>query len=111
MQKEFRRKAPRRTYDSPVGILYRGKMSFTPCLQIGEGGALIAQLPGPNPIQEGESIVITIFFPVIGGVVSTAECVYFSEDNTVGLSFVDLGMDFKKKIREFVSRRKTIEAA
>lgn len=111
MEKEFRRKAPRRPYDSHVGVLYHGKMSFVPCRQVGEGGALISQLSGPITIQEGDSIVITIFFPLIGGIVTTAECVYISEDGDLGLSFKDLSMDFKIKLREYVSRRKLIEAA
>lgn len=111
MQAEFRRKAPRRPYDGSVGVLYKGNMFFIPCLQVGEGGALLSKSSGIENIQQGETLVLTIFFPKIGGVVATAECVYISEDQNIGISFVQLSMDFKKKIREYVSRRKSLEAA
>ena len=111
MQTEFRRKAPRRPYDGSVGVLFRGTMHFIPCLQVGEGGALLSRTPELSEIQQGDTLVLTIFFPKIGGVVATAECVYVSDEENIGLSFQQLSMDFKKKIREFVSRRKSVEAA
>ena len=108
MTTEFRRKAPRRPYDGDVGVLFNGQMHLLPCYQVGEGGALIKAVP---EVQKGDFIVITIFFPKIGGVVATAECVYISDDEKIGLSFQDLTMDFKIKIREYVSRRKLVEAS
>ena len=110
MQNEFRRKAPRRDFDGKVGTLFNGKMTIAQCSQLGEGGALINNSASLNPIAKGDEIVLTIFLPNIGGVIATAECVYRASNGKIGFQFHSLDTIYKKKIREFVSRRKTIEA-
>jgi hypothetical protein len=106
-----RRKAPRRQYHGQAGILYRGHMTITRCNQLGEGGALIRSDELLDSVAEGEEVVVTLFLPNIGGLVATAQCVYRSNNTKIGLQFCSLEMKYKKKIREFVSRRKQVEEA
>ena len=103
---EFRRKSPRKSFAGTVGILHRGHLIINSCLQIGEGGALVQGHKNIDVIEVGDPIVFTLFFPQVGGVVTQASCLYRSEQGHIGISFQDLGMDFKKRIREYVSRRK-----
>lgn len=111
METELRRKAPRRNFDGKVGALYQGSMTITQCSQLGEGGALIEANSHLEGVEKGERIVLTIFLPNIGGVIATAECVYRSEGQKIGLQFFGLETSYKKKVREFVSRRKAQEVA
>ncbi len=111
METEFRRKAPRRHFDQKVGALYKGKMTTLLCSQLGEGGALIKGDGSLMLVEKGDLMVLTIFLPNIGGVIATAECVYRSENGKIGLQFMSIDTAYKKKIREFVSRRKTISVA
>ena len=111
MKEEFRRKAPRRRFNGQVGVLYKGRMTITLCSQLGEGGALISSDHLLEPVQKGESMVVTIFLPNIGGVVAPATCVYRSDSDHIGLQFEVLETKYKVKVREFVSRRKSIEVA
>lgn len=110
MEKEFRRKAPRRNFDGYAGVLFQGTVEISRCLQIGEGGALIRTNSHTESITQGDFLVLTLFLPNIGGVVATAECVYHAkEPKKIGLQFTHLDTTYKKKVREFVSRRKTQE--
>lgn len=110
MTTEFRRKAPRRFFEGQVGALYKGHMTITTCAEIGEGGALIASDDLLEPLIKGDEVVITLFLPNIGGLVAYANCVYRSDSDKIGLQFTNLEMKYKKRIREFVSRRKAVEA-
>lgn len=111
MQTEFRRKAPRRRFDGNVGSLFQGKMTLTQCSQLGEGGALIHCEGDLERVTKGDQMVLTIFLPNIGGIIATAECVYIADSGKVGLQFQTLDTLYKKRIREFVSRRKAQEVA
>lgn len=111
MTTEFRRKAPRRVFDGSVGALFHGHMTFSVCSQLGEGGALIAADGELRKVKQGDDMVITLYLPSIGGIVATAECVYRADNGKIGLQFYGLDMKYKKRIREFVSRRKTRMAA
>lgn len=103
---EFRRKSPRRSFSGTVGILHQGQLLINNCLQVGEGGALIQGQKQIEKISVEDPIVMTLFFPQIGGVVTQASCLYRSEEGHIGVSFHGLDVGFKKKIREYVSRRK-----
>ena len=103
---EFRRKSPRRSFSGTVGILHKGHLLVNSCLQVGEGGALIQGQKQIERIEIGDPMVLTLFFPQIGGVVTQASCLYRSEQGHIGVSFSGLDVGFKKKIREYVSRRK-----
>lgn len=108
MKEEFRRKAPRRSFKGQAGVLYKGRMTITSCTQLGEGGALITSDHLLKSIQKGDSIVVTLFLPNIGGLVASAKCVYRSEDDSIGVQFGHLETNYKIKVREFVARRKTV---
>lgn len=110
MEKEFRRKAPRRNFHGQSGVLFKGHMTITTCAQLGEGGALIRSDQLLREVKECDEMVVTLFLPNIGGVVAYAQCVYLSGNNKIGLQFKELEMKYKVRIREFVSRRKTTEA-
>ncbi|MCB0378249.1 MAG: PilZ domain-containing protein [Bdellovibrionales bacterium] len=103
---EFRRKAPRRPYGGYAGILHKGAVFICHCAQVGEGGALIKADENNAQFEVGAPIVITIFFHRIGGIVTSAECLYKTPEGHIGIGFGDIKMDFKKVIREYVSRRK-----
>ena len=105
---EFRRKAPRKSFDGVVGALFGGKLTVTRGSQLGEGGALIESNENLDHVQQGDKCVLSLFLPGIGGIVATAQCVYRSENDKIGLQFSDLDTVYKKKIREFVSRRKIL---
>ena len=107
MDTSFRRKAPRRDYEGLVGVLHKGKMTTNRCVQVGEGGALVKGSPEVEEIQNGDGIVVTIFFPNIGGIVAKADCLYRNEEGSIGIAFQDISMEFKKRIREYVSRQKS----
>lgn len=110
MEKEFRRKAPRRHYNGSIGVLFKGKLTTTQCTQLGEGGALIHSDATLSTMKEDDEMVITLFLPSIGGIVAYAQCVYRSGDHKIGLQFRELEMDYKVRVREFVSRRKVVNA-
>ncbi len=111
METEFRRKAPRRSFDGKAGVLYKGQMTVTLCSQLGEGGALIHADSNLANVQKGDHLVITIVLVNIGPVIAKARCVYVADDSKIGLQFIDLKTGYKKLIREFVSRRKVKEVA
>ena len=111
MEKELRRKAPRRHFNGQAGVLYKGHMTITTCAQLGEGGALIRTIDHLEEIQENDEAVITLFLPNIGGVVAYARCVYLAGSNKVGFQFHELELKYKVRVREFVSRRKAVEAS
>ena len=105
MGKTQRRKAPRRDYHGHLGLLHLGTFTEGRCEQIGEGGALIAPHVNNQNFTEGETLVVTLFFPDIGGIVSTAKCLYKKDSGAIGLSFINLPARFKKRVRDYVSRR------
>lgn len=107
MEYQYRRKAPRRNFEGFAGILYQGQLTITRCTQLGEGGALIFGKGPLSRIEKDDEIVVTLFLPSIGGLVATATCVYVSDKKMIGLQFNALEMEYKKKVREFVSRRKS----
>lgn len=106
MSEGFRRKAPRRDYSGLLGVLHSGIMSIVNCKQVGEGGALLEQNDSTEGLNDGDNIVITLFFPKIGGIVAQARCLYKTDQGHIGIAFQTLSTDFKKRIREYVSRQK-----
>lgn len=88
--------------------MYAGHMTITRCTQLGEGGTLVRIDEVLESVQTGDSMVVTLFLPNIGGIVASATCVYITEEKTkIGLQFENLDMKYKVRIREFVSRQKT----
>ena len=108
MPQEFRRRAPRRKFDGQVGVLYNGHMTITRCSELGEGGVLIHIDDLIKDAQVGDCMVITLFLPHIGGVVVRSKCVYLTPGVKMGFQFEDLAMKYKVRIREFVSRQKSL---
>lgn len=108
MSTEHRRRAPRRRFDGQVGVLFKGKLTTARGLQLGEGGALIAAHTNLQELKVDQEVVLTLYLPSIGGMVATAKCVYWKDDLQIGFQFNSLDMEYKKKVREFVSRRKQI---
>ena len=111
MREEFRRKAPRRRFNGQIGVLYKGRMTITQCSQLGEGGALISSDHLLDAVEKGDSMVVTAFLPNIGGLVAAAQCVYRNDSGNIGLQFEVLETKYKVKVREFVSRRKSLEVS
>lgn len=108
MQEEFRRRAPRRKFDGQVGVMYKGHMTITRCSELGEGGTLIYIDELLKDAQVGDCMVITLFLPHIGGIVARSKCVYLTPGVKMGFQFESLAMNYKIRVREFVSRQKSL---
>lgn len=105
MQKVTRRRAPRKDFGGLANVLIGGQITTCPCLQIGEGGALL-DIPSNTMAEVGKTVVVHFFLPNVGGIVASALCVYLTPEGKMGLQFADLELRFKIRIRDFVSRRK-----
>ncbi len=108
MEKEFRRRAPRRKFDGQVGVMYKGHMTITRCSELGEGGSLIYIDSLLKEAQVDDCMVISLFLPHIGGIVVRSKCVYLVPGVKMGIQFESLEMKYKIRIREFVSRQKSL---
>src|SRR6185312_6350394 len=55
-----RRRVPRRQFDTPVGMLLRGKYGLAKSYQVGEGGMMIS---ATRELVEGMQVVLSFFLP------------------------------------------------
>jgi len=83
-------------------------MTITRCLELGEGGTLIHIDNLLKEAQVDDCMVITLFLPHIGGIVARSKCVYLTPGVKMGFQFESLDMKYKIRIREFVSRQKSL---
>lgn len=100
-----RRRVPRRTVHSSVGILHNGIYQVAACHEIGEGGLLISSLA---KLAEDDRVVVTLRIPGVLNGVLIGKVVYAMASETqeharYGVMFDDVGFEVKRKIRNFVA--------
>lgn len=108
-----RRRVPRRTFDSPVGVLMQGTYDLERSFQVGEGGMMISSR---RKMEAGQTVVISFYLPtsatiVVRGVIRSVIPADKGLPERYGLEFVNLGFQFKREIRNFVASATGFEAA
>jgi hypothetical protein len=105
------RRAPRRIYKRPIGILCRGKYFLAQGLQVSESGMLFAS---EYLYDVKASIVVTLHMPDAKTVVARGEIVYQSKTPTgiqYGVKFRELDLQLRRIVRNYVSAKTQAEAA
>ena len=108
-----KRKTPRRTLERRVGVLYRGGYETASSLEIGEGGMMVY---GIDAIPIESSVVLSFSLPeeIIISVQATVR--YELEGHrgldglSLGFEFVNLPLDYQRKIRTFVAAKSLRES-
>jgi Tfp pilus assembly protein PilZ len=102
-----RRKVPRRSIETRVGVLASGEYYLSWAYEIGEGGMLIAS---QKPLTVGQRVVITFRIPdvvhkaVFGRVVyEKLHITHEGEGYRYGVAFENVDFETKRKIRNFVA--------
>lgn len=100
-----RRRVPRRTFDSPVGLLLHGAYEIERSYQVGEGGMMISSR---RSMTAGQLIAVSFYLPstamiVVRGVVRSIIPADQGLPERYGLEFLNLNFQFKREIRNFVA--------
>lgn len=100
-----RRRVPRRTFESSVGILLHGKYSLERSYQVGEGGMMICSA---EPLLLGRQLVVSFFITkaaiiIVRGIVRSMVPEDGKFPERYGIEFLNLGFQFKREIRNFVA--------
>jgi len=102
----LRRKHPRRSFLSGVGIIYHGIYQVVKGYEIGEGGTAIDL---DEPMPEGAMVVLSFQIPRGSFVVAMAEvrsCTKIKEAHyRAGCLFKNIRFEHKREIRTFESAR------
>lgn len=105
-----RRRTPRRKIDAKIGILLKGEFCLAKCLQIGEGGILLAT---HLPVEVKQKYLISVIIPLEGMVIGRIEILYeksrASSTAIYGCQFFELDFRFKKIVRSYVSQKTELE--
>lgn len=101
-----RRRVPRRTFESPVGILADGRYELERAYQVGEGGMMISCRE--RELAVGKSIVISFYLPtsstiIVRGIVRSITPAEGALPARYGIEFVGLDFQYKREIRNFVA--------
>lgn len=102
------RRTPRRQFDRPVGVLFKGKYQIIKAVQISEGGVLL-ELPGH--IKVGDHLLMNLILKADRGyAVSRGEVLYVNEDvsdgfKRMGIKFFDLSSRHKRFIRDYIASK------
>lgn len=100
-----RRRVPRRSFESPIGVMIHGKYGVERAYQVGEGGMMISVEGG---LKVGTQLVVSFFIgseiPVIvRGVVRNVVAAQSPWPERYGIEFVGLNFHSKREIRNFVA--------
>lgn len=101
-----RRRVPRRTFESPVGVLVGGHYSVERAFQVGEGGMMLSY--GPAALQAGQELVASFFLSsnatvIVRGIVRNIVGAEKGLPARYGVEFVNLEFQHKREIRNFVA--------
>jgi hypothetical protein len=101
-----RRRVPRRTFESPVGVLVNGKYSLERAFQVGEGGMMISYKP--SKLEKDKMLVVSFFLSAHSTVIVRAVIrnVVPAKDGVperYGIEFLNLEFHYKREIRNFVA--------
>jgi hypothetical protein len=108
-----RRRVPRRTFESPVGVLVDGLYELERAYQVGEGGMMISCRN--RELEVGKSIVISFYLPtsstiIVRGVVRSVTPADETRPARYGVEFVALDFQYKREIRNFVASATVAES-
>lgn len=108
-----RRRVPRRSFFSPVGVLVGGQYAVERAYQLGEGGMMIDF--SRRELQEGQHLAVS--FPLPGGLIVIVRGIVRAiipskggHPKRYGLEFVSLAFNYKRAIRNFVAAATREEA-
>ena len=108
-----RRRVPRRTFESPVGVLAHGGYQLERAFQVGEGGMMISSRE--RPLTVGQNIVLSFYLPtsstiIVRGIVRSITPAEGHFPERYGIEFVQLDFQYKREIRNFVASATGAEA-
>lgn len=110
-QSSGRRRVPRRTFESPIGALFRGKFTIQRSFQVGEGGMMISSA---EPLSLDELLVVSFILPGSGMIIvrgAVRSVIPASEEGPLryGIEFQTLGFHHKREVRNFVAAATRLE--
>ena len=106
-------RAPRRVYDRPLGLLFKGVYFVCQGLEISEGGLLVGV---DLALAKGEWVLISLLLPSGSAVVVRGEILYrkpLAEKGVLpqfGLKFLGISVADRRAIRDYVSAKTRSEA-
>lgn len=104
-------RSPRRQYDRPIGLLYRGAYFVCRGLQISESGMLVGV---DLALEKGDLVVLAVILPSGHSVVTRGEILYArkldSGEPAYGLRFVGIAVEDRRIVRNYVSAKTREEA-
>ena len=109
MSKE-KRKFPRRIFESSVGVLSKGLYYTGVGVEIGEGGMMFHI---DAEISEENRLLVSFRVPNHGFVVIQAKVRNTRHDHEgfrYGIEFVDLALENRRRIRDFIAEKTQAEA-
>jgi hypothetical protein len=100
-----RRRVPRRSFENPVGVLYRGKYVVEKAFQVGEGGMMISC---SQEMKVSDSLVVNFFLQshvtvIVRGIVRNVLQAEGDLPARYGIEFQNLEFNSKREIRNFVA--------
>lgn len=105
-------RSPRRVFDRPVGLLFKGCYFVCRGLQVSEGGMLIGI---DLALSAGDLVLLSLLLPSSGGTVVRAEILYrhaLSQSGLpeFGLKFLNITVLARRSVRNYVSAKTLDEA-
>lgn len=101
-----KRRYPRRSFESKVGVLIQGQYFIESCFELGERGMLFET---DVAIKSMQNMVISFAIPG-GYVVMTRAQVRYQikkgNKSKVGVEFTNITFEDRRKVRDFIAQRK-----
>lgn len=103
---EGRRRVPRRTFETAVGVLLHGKYQTERAYQVGEGGMMVSMKSAK--LSEGEYLGLSFYLPsgmlvMVRGVVRSVVPAGGNLPERYGVEFLNVEFQQKREIRNFVA--------
>lgn len=101
-----RRRVPRRSFESTVGVLFKGVYKVERSYQVGEGGMMISIAEGQ--LEEGSNLALSFYLPsgqliMVRGIVRNIVGGRDGAAVRYGVEFLNVGFQSKREIRNFVA--------
>jgi hypothetical protein len=108
-----RRKVPRCTLHTQVGLLVQGQYHMEKSFQVGEGGMMLSSA---TPLETEQMVTASFILYgrlmiIVRGKVRTKLPAKMGFPERYGIEFVGLGFQFKREIRNFVASATVANAA
>lgn len=105
------RRTPRRVFERPVGVLWRGEYGILRALELSEGGILFAT---NSKIPIHSLVAVTVLLPDGHSVVAKGEIIYEQPGEKMmyryGVKFDSLPLHRRRLIRNYVAAKTQEEA-